>query len=122
MGGKVTNQPMNHANMEEIVKTGKTEKIKAFSSKVIHTGTTTMFMKSNLHVMMHALCEGVKPLPHGLAAHNMYTEMRTGSKSIVVVMRNLTATPIMLKKITLVARLVDAIVVSITQIQSGMVA
>ena len=65
----------------------------------------TVFMKCNLHVMMHALCKGDKPLPHGLAAQNTYIEMITGSKTISVVVRNLTATPVMFKN-TLVARVV----------------
>ena len=70
---------------------------------------------------MHALCKGDKPLPPGLAVQNMYTEIMTGSKSIVVVVRNLTVTPITLKKNAEVARVVAANAVLNAQVQSGMV-
>ena len=69
---KVTNQPMNPT--DKIVKTKKSENIKVFSSKVIHTWMTTMFMGCNLRVMMHALCNENKPLPHGHTVQNTYTK------------------------------------------------
>ena len=78
-------------------------------------------MGYNLHVMMHALCEGDKYLPHGLAVQNMYTKIMTGSESIVVVVRDLTATPVTLKKNTPMARVVAANVVCNAQVQPGMV-
>ena len=105
---KVANWPMNPTDLNEIMKTKRSEKIKGFSSKVIHTWIMTMFMGCNLHVMMHALCKGNKSLPHGLAVQNTYTEMMTGSKSIAVVVRNLTATHITLKMNAPLARVVAA--------------
>ena len=72
---------MNLTKLKEIVNTKKSEKIEGFSSKVMHTWTTTMFMGCKLQVMIHTLCEGNKPLPHGLAVQNIYAEMITGSKS-----------------------------------------
>ena len=71
--------------------------------------------------MMHALCKGDNPLPHGLAVQNKYIKMVTGSKSVVVMVRNLTVTPITLKKNTPVVRVVAANAVPIAQIQLGMV-
>ena len=91
---KVATWPINLTNLNEIVITKKSEKIQRFSSKVIHAQTMTMFMGCNLHVMMHALCEGNKPLPHGLAVQNTYTEVMTGSKSVAAVVANLTAPPL----------------------------
>ena len=85
---------MNPTDLNEMVKTKKSEEIKGFLSKVIHTQTATMFLECNLHVMIHTLCKVDKPLPHDLAIQNMYTEMTTGSKSIVVVMQSLTSTPL----------------------------
>ena len=41
---KVTSWPMNPTDLNKIAKTKKSEKIEAFSSNVIHTQTTTMFM------------------------------------------------------------------------------
>ena len=107
--------------MNEIVKAKRSEKIKTFSSTVILAQTTTMFVGCNLHMMMHALCKGYKPLPHGLAVQNMYTEMVTGNKSTVVVVRNLNATPIMLKKNTPVARVMAVNAIPNAHIQPGTV-
>ena len=74
-----------------------------------------------MHVMMHAPDEGNKSLPHGMAVQNTYAEMVNGSKSVVVVVRNLAATPITLEKNTPVARVVAANTVPHAQIQPGMV-
>ena len=70
--------------------------------------------------MMLALCKGDKPLPHGPAVENTYTKMTTGSKSVVVVVKNMTVAPIMLKKNTPVGREVAANAVPNAQIQLGM--
>ena len=71
-------QPVNPTNMNKIVKAKRSEKIEAFSFKVIHAQTTTMFVGYN-----------IQPLPHGLAVQNPYTEMVTGSKgTVVVVLKN----------------------------------
>ena len=110
---------MNPINLYKIVKTKKSEKVKTFSSKFIHTQTMTMFMGFNLHMMMHAFCKGDKPLLHSLAVQNMYTKMTTGSKRVVVVVRNLTAIPIIHKKNNPVARVVAANAVPNVQIQPG---
>ena len=118
---KVTNCPMNPTDLNGIVKTRNSEKIKGFSSYVIHTQTMTMFPGCNLHVMMHTLCEGDKPLPHGLAVQNTYTEMMTGNKSVVMMVRNLTATHIILKKNATVAVVVATNAVPNTQVPPGMV-
>ena len=118
---KVAKWPMDPTDTNEIMKTKRSEKIEGFSSKVIHTGTMTMFMGYNLHAMMHALCEGDKPIPHGLAVQNMYAEMMIGSKGIAVVVWTLTATPIMLKKNAPLARVVVGNTVPITQVLLGTV-
>ena len=106
ISGKVTKQPMNPTDLNEIMKTKKSERIKGLSSKVIHTQTMTVFMGYNVHMVTHALYEGNKPLTHGLAVQNTCTEMMTGSKSVAVAVRNLTATPITLKTNAHVARVV----------------
>ena len=118
---KVTNHPMNPTNLNEIMKTKRSEKIEEFSSKVILAQTMSMFMGCNLHVMMHALCEGDKLLSHGHAVHHTYTEMMSGSKSVAVVVRNLTATPITLKKNMPLARVVAVNAVPDTQVLLGTV-
>ena len=118
---KVTNWPLDPTNLNEIMKIKRSEKIKGFLSKVIHAQTKIMFMGCNLHVMTHRLCKGNKPVPHGLAVQNTYTEMTFGSKSIPVVVRNLTAIPILLKMNTPLATLVAANVVPNAQVLPGTV-
>ena len=111
---KVTNQPMNLTDLNEIVKTKKREKIKAFSSKVIHAQTMTVFLGCNQHVMMHKLrYMALQSITH--------IQMMTGSKSIVLVVRNLTAPPITLKRNAPVARVLAANAVTNAQIQTGMI-
>ena len=54
-----------------------------------------MFLSSNMHVMIQTLEEGDGPcLPHSLSIMNTYTKMTTGSKWVVVVVKNLTAAPV----------------------------
>ena len=58
-----------------------------------------MFLGSNMHVMMQTLEDGDGPcLPHGLSIMNTYTEMTTGSKQVVVMVKNLTAAPVTITK------------------------
>ena len=50
-----------------------------------------MFLGSNMHVMMQTSEEGDRPcLPRGLSVMNAYTQMTTGSKGVVVIVKNLT--------------------------------
>ena len=58
-----------------------------------------MFLGSNVHMMMQTLKDGDRPyLPHSLSIMNTYTEMTTGSKSVVVVVKNLTTALITITK------------------------
>ena len=76
--------------MNEIVKMIKSEEVGLFLSKIIHAQTEIMFLGSNKHLMMQTLEDGDRPhLPPGLSVMNIYTEMTTGSKHIVVVVKNL---------------------------------
>ena len=113
--------PINPTVLNEIMKTRKSEKIEGYLSKSIYAQTMTVFMGCNLHVMTHVLYGGDKPLPQGLAVLNTYREMTTGSKSMPVVVRNMTATPITLKKNTAVAGVVAPYAVSNIQVLPGTV-
>ena len=91
--GIAANQTMGPTDLNEAVKMIKIEEIEAFSSKIIHTQTKTIFLGSNMHVMMQALGGGDGPcLPHSLSVMNTYTKMTTGNKRVAVVLKNLTAT------------------------------
>ena len=77
----------------------KKEEIDAFPSKITHTQTKTMFLGSNMHVMMQTLEErDGSCLPHGLNIMNTYTDMATGSKQVAGMMKNLTTAPITISK------------------------
>ena len=98
--------------LKEAVKTTKKEEIDTFSSKVIHGQMETMLLGNNMHVMTHSLKGGDGPhLPHGLSVVNTYTEVISGSKSVAVVVKNLTAVPITIAKGINVAQVMAANVV-----------
>ena len=68
-----------------------------------------MFLGSNMPVMMHVMEEGDGPcLPHRLSVMNTYNEMATGSKAVVVVVKNLAATLITIAKGAKIAQVVAA--------------
>ena len=82
-------------DLNEAVKMMKREGIDAFLSKVIHGQMKTMFMDNNMCVMTKAPEKGKVPcLLHGLSRVNTYTEMTTGSRQVVVVVKNLKVAPI----------------------------
>ena len=51
-----------------------------------------------LHVLVHSLDAKSKKLPNGLEVSTMYTDLKRGSKSIPVVLRNMTGSDITLNK------------------------
>ena len=66
-----------------------------------------MFLSSNMHVMMQTLKGDDGPcLPHGLSIMSTYTKMSTGSKWVVIVVKNLTATLITIANTIKVAQVV----------------
>ena len=75
------NQTVDLMDLNEAVKAIKKEEIDAFLSKSILARTKTMFLGSNLHVMMQALKGSDIPcLPQSLSFMNTYTELTTRSK------------------------------------------
>ena len=75
------NQTMGSTNLNEAVKMITKEEIDVFSSKIICAQAKTIFLGSNMHVIMQTLEEGDEPcLPHGLYIMNTYTKMTTGTK------------------------------------------
>ena len=73
----------------------KKEELDAFSSKIIHSQMKALLLENNMYVMTQSLKWGDGPhLPHVLSVVNMYTKVISGSKQVVVVVKNLTATSI----------------------------
>ena len=84
--------------------TQKVETLEPFSSHVIPLKMTETCLGEHLNVMVQALHAEDGTLPPGLTMQNMYTELRKGSKKVVVVVQNNTAYPQTLRKKTSVAR------------------
>ena len=51
-----------------------------------------------MYVMITALLEGKGPIPYGLQVQNMYTDLRDGSNSVLVVITNTTGRAVILNK------------------------
>ena len=114
------NHTMGLTDLSKAVKMIKKEEIEVFSSKVIHAQTKTIFWGINMHVMMQTL-EGVDGpcLPNSLNVMNICTEMTTRSKRVVVVVKNLTAAPIIIAKGIKVAEVVAGNVVPQMEVVLG---
>ena len=51
-----------------------------------------------LHILVHSLDAKNNKLPNGLEVSAMYTDLKRGSKSMPIVLRNMTASDITLNK------------------------
>ena len=61
------NHTKDPTDLNKAVRMAKKERMDAFSSKIIHAQTKTMFLGSNMYVMMQALRErNASCLPHRL--------------------------------------------------------
>ena len=87
-----------------VMHTQKVETLEPFSSHVIPVKMTEAHLGERLNVMVQALYIQDGTLPPGLTMQNTYTELRKGSKKVVVVVQNHTAYPQTLRKKTPVAR------------------
>ena len=96
----------NLGGYHEIVLTKNTKTIDAFSSCVIIVKSGTGHIGERIDVMTQALCIEDSSLLQGLTVQNAYTELRKGSKNVVVVVRNSMAYPQTLRKKTPVVRAV----------------
>ena len=90
------NRTRDLTDLNEAVKMKEEEEKKKqmlfLQGSYIHTWTKTMFLGSNMHVMMQTLEKWGGPyLPHEQSVINTYTKMTAGSKWVAVVVKNLTA-------------------------------
>ena len=102
----------NPTDYDKVVTTKDAETIDAFSPHVIHAKTGTAHTGMRLNVMTQAIHAKDGLLPQGLTIPNAYTELCSGSKNVVVVVRNSMAYPQTLRKKTPVGRAVAATHVS----------
>ena len=88
----VTNQRVDLTDLNEALKMTKKEEVDTFLSKILHGQMKSQFLGNSVHVMTQSLKGGDGPhLPHGLSVVNMYTKVISGSKRVVVVVKNLMA-------------------------------
>ena len=78
--------------------TQKVETLEPFSSNVIPVKTMEAHLGERLNIMVQALYIQDGTLLPGLTMQNMYTELRKGSKKVVVVVQNHTAYPQTLRR------------------------
>ena len=78
---------------DETVITKNMETVDAFSSHVIPMKAERAYAGECINIMTQVLRTEDGSLPQGLTVQNMYTELRKGSKNIVMVVRNSTAYP-----------------------------
>ena len=86
--------------------TQKVETLEPFSSHVIPMKMTEAYLGEHLNMMVQALYVQDSTLLPGLTMQNMYTELRKGSKKVVVVVHNHTTYPQTLQKKTPVVRVI----------------
>ena len=87
-----------------VMYTQKAETLEPFSSHVVPMKMTEAYLGEHINIMVQALHAQDGTLPPGLTMQNTYTELRKGSKKVVVVVQNHTAYPQTLRKRTPVAR------------------
>ena len=84
--------------------TQKVETLEPFSSHMIPMKMMEAYLGEHLNMMVEALHAQDSTLPPGITVHNMYNELRKGSKKAVVVVWNNTTCPQTLWKKTPLAR------------------
>ena len=72
--------------------------IRPFETSVVKARTDTIMTGGRLHVLVHSLDVKTNKLPNGLEVATVYTDLKRGSKSVPVVLRNMTASDITLNK------------------------
>ena len=106
-----TNTAEDPLDLDEKVLLADRCTIPGFQSVVAHghTQKTSMMMGHRLNVMMQAPYSDDKAdLPNGLYVMRTYTELKDGSRSVSVVLRNLTTRPIHLARGRVIGRVATA--------------
>ena len=64
--------------------------IRPFETSIVKARIDTIMTGGRLHVLVHLLDAKNNKLPNGLEVSAVYTDLKRGSKSIPVVLRNMT--------------------------------
>ena len=110
----------NLGGYDKMVLTKNTWTIDAFSSHVITAKASTAHTSERIDVMTQALHIKDHSILQGLVVQNAYTELRKGSKNVIMVVRNSTAHPQTLRKKTPVVRAIKVTWVPEPLVQTGL--
>ena len=94
----VTTKPIDVTGYEEPVHLLAAEVVKPFETLVVKARTKITFTAGRLHCSTLAMDSKDGTLPPGLIVTGAYTVLKRGSKTVPVVLRNTTGSPIILKK------------------------
>ena len=95
----ITYKAVDPTDLNEAVKRTKKEEMDTFSSKIIHSQMRTLFLGNNMYVMTQFPKGSDGPnLPHGLSVVNTYTKVISGSRQVMVVVKNLTTASVAIAK------------------------
>ena len=72
--------------------------IQPFETSIVKAKTDTIMTGGRLHVLVHSLDAKNNKLPNGLEMSTMYIDLKRGSKSVPVVLRNMRGSDITLNK------------------------
>ncbi len=101
----VGSQPLDY---DELLRTKEDVTMLPFTANIVHCRSHTASLMGRLHVMVAAMRPSDGCLPNGLQVQATYTDIKMGSKSVVVVIRNVSSKAILLPSKTLVARVCAA--------------
>lgn len=94
----VATKPLDIRSFDEAVKLKDKVNIRPFETLAVKARTDTIMTAGQLHVMVHAFDTKINKLPNGLEVSAAYADLKRGSKSVPVVLRNVTASDITIHK------------------------
>ena len=115
----VATKPIDLLNLNEILRMKEKEEIEPFSTWIIHRRLRLRLMGHKMHVMTTALVEGEGTTPYGLQVQNVYTDLRDGSNSVLVVSKT-TRKAVVLNKGIAFAKVVATNEIPTSHFKAGM--
>ena len=94
----ITTKPVDVMGYEEPVRLLTAEVVKPFKTLVVKARTKITFTAGCLHCSTLAMDLKDGTLPPGLIVTGAYTVLKRGSKTVPVILRNTTGSPILLRK------------------------
>ena len=94
----VTTRPLDIRLFDEAVKLKDKVTIQPFEISIVKAKTNTIMTGGRLHILVHSLDAKNNKLPNGLEVSAIYTDLKRGSKSVPIVLRNMMASDITLNK------------------------